>query len=386
MNFQPLVRFLALFSAMALTLFVAYFFFIFTLFGGGGRFYTPLVLVITVVLLVFEVVFTYWRSKRRLLVKLLQGFGVVCVLAVAGRMTHQAYHGSFAVVDTEVDIRKYDPFRPGTLAVSLDEAATLRLEGDLPRLDGATALYPVYAAFVRATYPEGDYGSYNSVVQCTKTGTAYDRLIKGQTDMIFVARPSQAHLDMAEELGVELILTPIGREAFVFFVNEQNEVRGLTTEQIQGIYSGEITNWRDVGGANQAIRPFQRPENSGSQTMLQTLMEGKTLMEPPTEDVVAGMGGIINQTANYRNYRGSIGYSFRFFASEMVQEGQIRFLEVDGVAPTRENIANDTYPLSTNLYAITTPNSKPQTEKLLAWILSDQGQEIVKKTGYTPIQ
>lgn len=385
MNFEPLVRFLALLSAMALTLFAGYFFLLVTLFGAGGRFYAPLVMLITTVLLIHEVLYTYWRSKRPLLLKLLKGFGVLCLLAVAGRMSFQAYHAGFAVVDTEVDIRKYAPFRPDTLAVFLDEEATLRLEGELPRLDGATALYPLYAAFVRATYPEADYGSYDSVVQCTKTGTAYERLIKGQTDMIFVARPSQAHLDMAEELGVELILTPIGREAFVFFVNEQNEVRGLTTEQIQGIYSGEITNWRDLGGANQAIRPFQRPENSGSQTMLQTLMEGKTLMEAPTEDVVAGMGGIINQTANYRNYRGAIGYSFRFFASEMVREGEIRFLEVDGVAPTRENIANDSYPLSTNLYAVTTWNNNPKVRELLAWILSEQGQEIVKKTGYTPV-
>ncbi|MCH8528162.1 MAG: substrate-binding domain-containing protein [Kiritimatiellae bacterium] len=385
MNFRPLARCIALLSVMALTLFAGYIFLILTLFGGGVRFYTPLVLMITAVLLICEVLFVVWRSKRPVLMRFLQGFGIVCLVAVGGRMGIQAYHGRFAVVDTEVDIRQYAPFRESTRAVSLEEKADLRFEETPPRLDGATALYPVYAAFVRATYPADFEETYGRLVLCSKTGRAYDRLIGGETDMIFVARPSRAHLAMAEEHGVELILTPIGREAFVFFVNERNGVLGLTTEQIRDVYSGEITNWREVGGANQAIRPFQRPENSGSQTMLQHLMEGRTLMRPPTEDVVAGMGGIINQTANYRNYRGSIGYSFRYFASEMVQEGEIRFLEVDGVAPTRENIKNGTYPLTTNLYAVTTRTSGLQAERLLEWILSDQGQEIVRRTGYTPV-
>jgi phosphate transport system substrate-binding protein len=317
MNKKAVLKGIGLIATLALTLFAGYMLLIMSMFAGGVRFYTPLILVGTGVLLLFELLFVFMEGRRKWLGKAFRGFVTICVLAVLGRMAYRGYQNRFDVVDTEVDIRNYAPFVADSLAVSLEEPASLRLQEPLPRLDGATALYPRYAAFVRATYPSDEYSPYASEVMCSKTGRAYDRLLEGEADLIFVAKPSQDHLDQAAELGIEMTLTPIGREAFVFFVNQQNSIRGLSTEQIQSIYSGAVTNWQELSGKNQTIRAFQRPENSGSQTLLQSLMEGKTLMNPPTEDVVQGMGGIINQAANYRNYPGAIGYSFRFFASEM---------------------------------------------------------------------
>lgn len=86
-------------------------------------------------------------------------------------------------------------------------------------------------------------------------------------------------------------------------------------EEIQGIYTGEITNWSQVGGNRQSIRPFQRAENSGSQSALLRLMEGLPLLEPEEEERIAGMGGIIREVASYRNYQNAIGFSFRFYAT-----------------------------------------------------------------------
>ena len=239
----------------------------------------------------------------------------------------------------------YQPFTEGSLTARLDGPAALRLSrADCPRLDGATALYPVYAAFVEAFYPEGDYpflkepGGSSVQVACTGTVDAYERLISGETDLIFAAAPSQEQLDLAASQGMELHLTPIGREAFVFFVNSNNPVNGLTVEQVQGIYSGAITNWSQVGGKDQSIRPFQRMENSGSQTALLRLMDGLPLIEPEQEDRVADMGGIISQVADYRNYQNAVGFSFRFYSTQMVQNGDIRLLALDGVFPTKEAI------------------------------------------------
>lgn len=192
-------------------------------------------------------------------------------------------------------------------------------------------------------------------------------------------------MEEAKSKGIELKLTPIGREAFVFFVNSKNTVTGLTTEQIQKIYSGEIKSWKEVGGKSESIRAFQRPENSGSQTMLQKLMEGKNLMTPPKEDVAASMGRIIEQAANYRNYKNAIGYSFLFFATEMVKNNQIRLLKVDGTYPERNTIKDKKYPLSDEFYAVTAGSKNPNVERLIKWILSPQGQSIVEKTGYTPL-
>ena len=305
------------------------------------------------------------------------------------------------VDDRDLLLWQYEPFSEGTKAVSLEEQSTLRFHReDLLRLDGATALYPVYAGFVQAVYPQGEYPLYDNTsegygsVTCSGTVNAYERLITGRTDLIFAAAPSQEQLEMARRAAKELHLTPIGREAFVFFVNSRNPVEGLTVEQIQGIYTGQITNWNQVGGKNQPIRPFQRLENSGSQSALLRLMDGLPLIEPEKEDRVGGMGGIIQQVASYRNYKNSIGFSFRFYASEMAANDQIRLLALDGVSPTKESIRDGSYPIADSFFAITAApigapdprESNPNLNAFLDWILSEQGQQIVEDSGYVSIR
>ena len=359
---------------------------IITSLAGGTKFYTPLVAVATVALIVFVIIRVFELVRPKMFQIVFISFLALSAIAIAGYEIYNSYHKSFATVNEQgVNLHEYMPFVDNTKAVSLSEESTLKLTADLPRLDGATALYPLYAAFAKAVYPPKDYEIYHSEVMCNNTVGSYKNLVDGQADIIFVARPSQDQLEYASSKGVELKLTPIGREAFVFFVNVKNDVDNLTIDQIQGIYSGKITNWQEVGGDNEKIRAFQRPENSGSQTMLQKLMEGKDLMTPATEDVVAGMGGIIEQTASYRNYKNAIGYSFRFFATEMVVNNQIRLLKVNGVYPDKNTIKNKQYPLSAEFYAVTAGSDNPNIELLLEWILSSQGQYLIEQTGYTPL-
>lgn len=339
------------------------------------------------------------RRFRRSLVFLL----LAAVVGCAGYCAYGLWRDSIPTVgetDRFTLLSSYQPFTQSSLTARLNAPASLRLDQeDCPRLDGATALYPVYAAFVEAVYPEGEYpflrepGGSSVQVACNGTVEAYKRLIGGETDLIFAAAPSQEQLDLAESRGMELHLTPVGREAFVFFVNSNNPVNGLTVEQVQGIYSGAITNWSQVGGKNQSIRPFQRMENSGSQTALLRLMEGLPLMEPEQEDRVADMGGIITQVADYRNYQNAIGFSFRFYSTQMVQNGDIRLLALDGVFPAKETIRDGSYPISDSFYAVTAApigqsapqENDPALADFLAWILSPEGQALVEDTGYVSL-
>lgn len=181
-------------------------------------------------------------------------------------------------------------------------------------------------------------------------------------------------------------LTPIGREAFVFFVNKKNPIDSLTIEQIRAIYSGKVTNWAEVGGERVDIRAFQRPQDSGSQTALQNLMGNVPLMEAPTEDVVSGMGGIISEVAEYKNYKNAIGYTFRYYSTEMVKNKEIKLLPIDGIVPSTENIRNGTYPIASEFYAVTAGTDNPNVQKLLDWILSPQGQALVEKAGYVSVK
>lgn len=305
------------------------------------------------------------------------------------------------VNDRSLQISRYDPFAEDTEAVTLPAESTLRLsfdEASTLRIDGATALYPVYASFARNVFePTEKYYEWGEddtyTLRCTGTTHAYETLIEGEADLIFCAGPSQAQLEAAEAAGVQLHLTPIGREAFVFFVNAKNPVTALTVEQIQRIYTGEITNWKDVGGKRQKILAYQRDEGSGSQTALQRLMAGLPLMEPATEERVSGMGGIIERVATYRNFDGALGFTFRFYSNEMVGNNQIRLLALNGVEPTKDTIRDGSYPISSYFYAVTASpigepapeESNPLLKAFIDWCLSEQGQWVVEEVGYVGV-
>jgi phosphate transport system substrate-binding protein len=297
----------------------------------------------------------------------------------------------------------YAPFAEDTLAASLDEPSSLKLTDNLPRLNGATALYPVYSAFVRAVYPEEQvlgqwetgeaeiidgkevYKRPEPLIVCHGTAGAYIQLISGEADIIFVAAPSENQLKQAEEAGVELMFTPIGRESFVFFVNAANPVDGLTTEEIQRIYSGEAVNWSGFGGEDLPILAYQRPADSGSQTALIDFMADVPLMAPPAENVALAMGEMMERVSAYQNYENAIGYSFLFFATEMAEANKIKLLAIDGVAPARETATDGSYPYGGDFYAVTAGTDNPNVDIFIEWMLSDQGQRLVEETGYTPV-
>lgn len=354
---------------------------------GGLKFYFPwLIIVIAGVLFILSHLFFRYVPPKLFKWSVIIWF-VGCLLAVGIHEGVKAYHNSFETLDNhEVDLYEYMPFAPNSKLAQLEGSTTWKLEEDVPIIDGATAFYPLYAAFAEAVYPKGEYDVYESEVMANTTPYAYENLIEGAVDMIFVFGPSENQLKYAEEKGVTLYLTPIGKEAFVFFVNASNPIHGLSLSDIRSIYAGEQKNWQAFGGPNERIRAFQRPADSGSQTALEKLMGDTRIMDAPKEDVVMGMGGIIEETASYRNYKNAIGYSFRYFSTEMVQQKSIKHVEIDGVPPTEESVQDGSYPLTYEFYAVTTTKDDPTLNAFIDWILSDQGQELVRKTGYVPIR
>ena len=317
-----------------------------------------------------------------------------CALTVLGILVGNAAwekHLRQITLRESFDYRDYLPFQEESPLAGLEEESTLRFAADekLPRMDGATALYPVYAAFAQATYPKEmetwERWEVGEQVACNTTAYAYEQIIKGGCDIIFVAGPSKEQEEYAREQGVELVYTPIGREAFVFFVNPENPIEGLTVEQLRGIYSGRITSWDELGAPGLGeILPYQRSEGSGSQTALERFVMGDTpLMPAEKETVMTGMLDIVEQTSSYKNHRNAIGYSFCFYVTGLMRGFDVKLLNINGVSPTVENIENETYPLASCFYAVTRSDADENTLRLLDWILSPQGQELVEKSGYT---
>jgi phosphate transport system substrate-binding protein len=283
-----------------------------------------------------------------------------------------------------VDVGAFLPHEEGSDLPKID--ASLQLTSDLPVLDGAAALVPVYAAIIHNVYPKGcvtyEGGSFSddnfygenfaadSKMQYRNTVRGYKAIVDGDTDILFCAAPSEDQKQYALEQGVELVYVPVGLEGFVFFVNEKNPVDDLTTEQVRKIYACEYTNWAQVGGANRIINPVTRLEGSGSQTAFEAFMGEYPL----------GRKSLLAITG------GSIGFSFRYYMAGIVENDAVKMLSLNGVYPSAENIRNGSYPVVARFYAIyRADNDNPNIPLLIDWLLSEEGQKLIEASGYVPL-
>lgn len=289
---------------------------------------------------------------------------------------------------TSPDLSVYAPFSQDTQAARLPGEATLTITEDLPVLDGATALYPVYAAFVNAVYDEASYTP--DLTLCSNTPNAYKRIIAGDCDIIFVAGASEKQQQAAAAVGSNLVFTPIGREAFVFLIGKANPVDGLSYQQLKNIYSGKTAYWHTLGwrGGGKLIA-FQRPEGSGSQTGLQNIMRGLPIQKPQPlpDDSLIGTGSMMKQVSvEWKGVQPAIGYSYRYYATTMYANPDVKMLAIDGVYPSNETISNESYPFTANFYAVTNGEPTGNTKQLIDWILTDEGQYLIEQTGYVPLK
>ena len=326
-----------------------------------------------------------WLKKRKKFFLIWLIPAVIFFIALGVNYGMIKYDESITInTSPNINVHEYLPFDENSKIVKYD-SKTLKLKDNLPRIDGAAALFPVYSAFVNAVYPETTK-LYDGTFEYNNTPGGYQLLAEKQIDIFIGVYPSDEQKTYAEECNTTFEYTPIGTEAFVFFVHKDNPIDNLTTEQIQGIYSGEITNWNQVGGKNEKIEAFQRNEGSGSQSMLKRFMGDKPIMEAPTELKNDLMSGIIERVSNYKNKTNSIGFSFRFYVEGIIKNPDIKMVSIDGVAPTAENIKNGTYPVVTPIYAVTyEEQTNGNVDKLLEWILSYEGQYILEETGYVGI-
>lgn len=313
-----------------------------------------------------------------------------CMVVVIGAFLWVNFYKFYYVpsITMSQNLRFWDfiPYNDSPYISTLDdgEEVTLKFSADdeLPRLDGATALIPVYCSIAQAVYPE--QVEWRNYLVNNTTKFAYEGLIDGKSDVIFVAEPSKEQLQMAQDAGVEFNMYPIGYEAFVFIVNRKNPVSDLSLNQIKDIYTGKITNWKELGGKNKLIRPFQREKGSGSQTaFIKVMGKDVELLKPETTQYFDVMSGLVDVVADYQNHENAIGYSFRYYVESFHSNKNIKILKLNGIEPTKETIRNKTYPITDHFYAVTIKDRESEnTKKLIEWIMSDQGQKLIEKTGY----
>ena len=253
-----------------------------------------------------------------------------------------------------------------------------------PKVDGATAMYPMSVEIAKALLGMSDAEAEAFIVHNT-TSKAYYNLIDKKCDLIFVSEPSDDILSRAKKAGVQFEMVGIGRDGFVFVINQENPVDTLTIEEIQKIYTGEITNWKEVGGEDIPILAYQREPNSGSQNLMEKMvMKGLAMANAPSELILNTMYGLIDSVASYENSRSALGYSIYLYAKDQYVKDSIKFLSINGVYPTDDSIADGSYPLSKIVYAIfrsDEPADSP-VRRLVEWLRTPEGQKAVEAGGY----
>lgn len=252
---------------------------------------------------------------------------------------------------------------------------------DLIKIDASLATQPLTDAYIK------NLENFNLQADYSNTDPAYTKLINKEVDLIVVTEPSTEELERAKKANVELDVTPVVNEGFVFYTNILNPVDNLTLEEVQKIYTGEITNWKQVGGEDAEIVAYQRPVNSGSQTgILSLVMKGKKMKEPKTSEYIVSMAGIIEVVSNYENGKNAVGYSYYYYATTMYGNDRMKFFRINDVAPTHDTIKDESYPLITAYYIVTLKNNEKEAVKeLKKTLLSSKGQNIAKAAGYVEL-
>lgn len=290
-------------------------------------------------------------------------------------------------IGSDGDVSQYAPFTDNNKTAKLGEPSTLRLDGDLPVLDGALALYPVYSAIAETVYDESAFTEDR--VMFTNTLRAFDAVVAGECDIAFLAGASKAQTAKAKAAGADMRFTPIGREAFVFLASAQSPVDGLTVRQVRNVYSGKTSTWRTLGWAEGGdILAFQRHKSSGSQSGLEKVMRGLPIAAPrPLPDPsIIGNNSLMEQiTVEWKGVQPALGFSYKFFAETMKPNPGAKMLKINGIAPTADNIKSGSYPFTVEFYAVTNGEPRGNTKLLIDWLLSPQGQKLIELCGYTGI-
>lgn len=229
---------------------------------------------------------------------------------------------------------------------------------------------------------------YSQLIRRQKHGQthgAFEALVRGNSDLILVARePSADEIALATQAKVTFDVRPVALDAFIFVANSKNEIKGLTLDEIRGIYSGEIKNWKEIGGRDGEIFAITRDENSGSQELMKKMVMADRPVVRGYNRMASTMGGTFDYVTRRED---SIAYSVFYYERMMNPLATIKPLAINGVLPTSQTIADRTYPLVEPVYVVTRKDIMPDgpAATLRDWLLSGEGQKLIAQSGYVPL-
>lgn len=216
------------------------------------------------------------------------------------------------------------------------------------------------------------------------SGTGIAALINGNTDICQASRPMKPDekkklRDRYQTTGVEI---PVARDGLSIYVHEANPLTGITVAQLKDIYTGRVTNWKDLGGKDEPIVVYSRESSSGTYVYFKdNVLDGEDFA--PQVQTLPGTAAIVNAIS--KDPRG-IGYGGVAYAKGIRIPALKRDAAAPGVIPSEATVRDGSYALARDLYFYTRKKPDGAIKAFIDWVLSPEGQQLVTEVGYFPVK
>ena len=215
------------------------------------------------------------------------------------------------------------------------------------------------------------------------TGVGISALLDNTTDIAMASRPIKFSEKMKiKSAGEDVAEIVVVYDALAVVAHPSNPVKQLTRQQLEDIFRGKITNWKQVGGDDRKIVVYSRETSSGTYEFFkESVLKNKNYMASSLS--MPATGAIIQSVSQTK---GAIGYVGLAYVSPRVKTLSVSYDGKHYAAPTVENATNKTYPIVRPLYYYYNVKKKAEIDPLVQYILSPDGQDIIKKSGYIPVK
>lgn len=244
-------------------------------------------------------------------------------------------------------------------------------EGDTAKItiSGSTSVGPTMEVLAEVYEKDNDV---NIEVQQVGSSAGIKNTIDGTSDLGMSSR------DLKDEETKEVDGTQIAIDGIAVITNTANKVTNLTSEQVKDIFTGKITNWKDVGGEDAQIVVVSREEGSGTREGFQDILGFESDELIKDAQICDGSGNVKSTVEGNEN---AIAYISFGYLSDTLND-----VKIDGVEATDENVVEGKYPVSRPFLVINRKDNLSEDAKsFVEFILSDEGQSIIAKEGFIRI-
>lgn len=261
----------------------------------------------------------------------------------------------------------------GSLAVgcgSKDDAGS-GAEGTKVTVSGSTSVGPVFEVLAEAF--QGANENVKVEVQQTGSSAGIKDAIEGTSDIGMSSRDLKD-----EEKATGLVETEIAIDGIAVITNKNNEVKDLTLEQVKGIYTGKITNWKEVGGKDAPIVVVSREDGSGTRDGFESAVGFKSEELIADATIADGSGNIKTTVEGNENAIGYISFGY--------VDDSVNAVSVDGVEISVETVKSNDYAIKRPFIVVTKEDASAEAKSLIDYVLSAEGQTTVESKGFISVK